>query len=53
VAREERLLPLGLAKGCVLRREVRRDQAIRYEDLERIPDSLLLEMRKVQDRLCI
>jgi predicted homoserine dehydrogenase-like protein len=50
-ARQENLLPLGLAKGCVLKRDVARDQAISYGDLEHIPDTLLLQMRKLQDRL--
>lgn len=52
-ARQENLLPLGLAKGCLLKRDVSRDQAIRYDDIERIPDTLLLQMRKLQDRLHI
>jgi predicted homoserine dehydrogenase-like protein len=51
VARAERLLPLGLAKGCVLKREVPCGQAIGYDDLESTPDTLLHEMRRLQDRL--
>jgi predicted homoserine dehydrogenase-like protein len=52
ITRREKLLPLGLAKGCVLRRAVRRDQAIGYEDIDHLPESLLLPMRKIQDQLC-
>jgi predicted homoserine dehydrogenase-like protein len=51
IARAENLLPLGLAKGCVLRRAVSRDQAIRYDDVERLPDTLLVHMRRLQERL--
>lgn len=51
-ARHENLLPLGLAKGCVLKRDVPVDRAISFDDLERIPDTLLYQMRKEQDRLC-
>jgi predicted homoserine dehydrogenase-like protein len=51
-ARKENLLPLGLAKGCVLKREVAVGQPIRYEDLDDMPDTPLLRMRKEQDRVC-
>jgi predicted homoserine dehydrogenase-like protein len=52
VARRENLLPLGLAKGCVLRHGVSAGNPIRYDDLAQMPDSLLLQMRRLQDRLC-
>jgi predicted homoserine dehydrogenase-like protein len=50
-ARAENLLPLGLAKGCVLKRDVPIGQAIRYDDIASIPDTLLLTMRREQDKL--
>jgi predicted homoserine dehydrogenase-like protein len=52
VACEEKLLPLGLAKGCVLQRDVPEGRAIRFEDIGDIPDTLLWRMRKEQDRRC-
>jgi len=51
VAREEGLLPLGLAKGCVLKRDVPRDRPISYQDLESMPETLLMQTRKMQDHL--
>jgi predicted homoserine dehydrogenase-like protein len=51
-ARRERLLPLGLAKGCVLRRPVPAGQAISREDVAEIPDTELWRLRQLQDRLC-
>jgi predicted homoserine dehydrogenase-like protein len=51
VARQENLLPLGLAKGCVLKRDVPRDQAISYDDLDQVPDTLLARARAEQDRM--
>jgi predicted homoserine dehydrogenase-like protein len=51
VARQENLLPLGLAKGCVLKRDVPRDQAISYDDLDQLPDTLLVRARAEQDRM--
>jgi predicted homoserine dehydrogenase-like protein len=53
VARSENLLPLGLARGCVLKRDVACNTAIRYDDVESIPDTLLLQMRRLQDRMCV
>lgn len=53
VARQEKLVPLGLAKGCVLQREVPQGQAIRFDDIEQLPETLLWRMRQEQDRLCL
>ena len=47
----ENLLPLGLAKGSVLRRNVAIGEPIRYDDLEHLPDSPLARMRREQDRI--
>ncbi len=33
-ASRERLLPLGVARGCVARRAIRRDQVIAYDDVD-------------------
>ncbi|MHB9005455.1 MAG: NAD(P)H-dependent oxidoreductase [Limisphaerales bacterium] len=51
-ARAENLLPLGLARGCVLRHDVPIGRAIRYDDIASIPETLLLQMRREQDRVC-
>lgn len=49
ISRAERLLPLGLAEGCRLRRDVPRDAAIRYDDVE-IPGGRLCDrLRAEQD----
>ena len=48
-ARRENLLPLGLAKGCVLARDVACGEPIRYEDIEGLPDTPLVQMRRRQD----
>ena len=52
VAREQRLLPLGLARGCRLGRDVPLGRAIGYDDLAEMPSNRLHEMRRLQDRLC-
>jgi predicted homoserine dehydrogenase-like protein len=51
VAREEKLLPLGLAKGNIAAMDIKKDQAITYEMVEMINDSVLLQLRKIQDNL--
>ncbi len=50
-AKEQKLLPLGLAKGCVLNIDVPKDTVITYEMIESIPESALLQLRKLQDTL--
>lgn len=44
LVREERLLPIGLAKACVLKRNVPQDTYLTYDDVElpvgRLSDSL-------------
>jgi predicted homoserine dehydrogenase-like protein len=46
----ERLLPLGLAEGCRLRRDVPRDQLLTYDDVEVPGDRLVDRLRAEQDR---
>lgn len=50
-ARAENLLPLGLAKGCVLGRDVPRDRAISYADIAEMPENQLTRLRREQDAL--
>jgi predicted homoserine dehydrogenase-like protein len=49
-ARAERLLPLGLAKGCRLSRDIGVDMVLSYDDVQIEGDSVLLELRRLQDR---
>jgi len=48
-AAKGRMLPLGLAKGGVMLREVRRDEVITYDDVRLNEDSVLLQLRRLQD----
>jgi predicted homoserine dehydrogenase-like protein len=50
--RAEGLLPLGLAKDCVLGRAVLAGQPIRHADIAEMPDTALVRARKLQDTLC-
>lgn len=49
-AKAERLVPLGLGKGCVLKQDVPNDTPITWDMIETVPESVLLELRKLQER---
>jgi predicted homoserine dehydrogenase-like protein len=49
VAREERLLPLGLAGGAKLKRAVEQGEAISYDMVDLNEDSFVLQLRRLQD----
>jgi predicted homoserine dehydrogenase-like protein len=50
-ARELRLLPLGLAKGCVMRKDVARDEVITLDMVNPLTDSVLFHLRTISDKL--
>ena len=51
VAAEEGFLPLGLAKGCVLKSSVKKDTVLRYTDVRIANQTVLLQLRRMQDQL--
>jgi predicted homoserine dehydrogenase-like protein len=48
--RTERYLPEGLVAGCILRRDVRKDEVVRYEDVELPAGRLADGLRAEQDQ---
>lgn len=50
-AREGRMLPVGLAKGAVMACDVRRDEVITYDMVKLNENSVLLQLRRMQDQL--
>lgn len=50
-ARRENLLPIGVAEGCHLTRNVDRDDVLTYDDVECPPDRLIDALRLEQNRL--
>jgi predicted homoserine dehydrogenase-like protein len=50
VAEAEGLLSVGLAKGATLKRPVKQDVPITYDDVELAETSTLLNLRRLQDR---
>src|ERR1043166_49556 len=51
VVRAENLLPIGLAEGCRLRREVGRDEVLTYDDVEPPTGTVVHRLRAEQDEL--
>lgn len=49
-AKKEDLLPVGLSEGCVLKKDIEKDQPIKYNDVNLSGDSLLLKLRRSQDK---
>jgi len=49
--RAERLLPIGLAVGCRLRRAVAKDAALTFDDVDRPPGRLIDALYAEQERL--
>jgi predicted homoserine dehydrogenase-like protein len=51
VVRAQNLLPIGLAEGCRLRRDVRRDEVLTYADVDPPAGTTVHRLRAEQDRL--
>ena len=51
VAKSENLLPLGLAVGATLKKDVATGTAIRYDDVELDESQLIVKLRHKQDQL--
>jgi predicted homoserine dehydrogenase-like protein len=47
---KEKLLPIGLSQGCILKRCVKKGEPISYDDVDFLSDTLLLQLRKLQDK---
>ena len=48
VTASEKLLPLGVAEGCVLKRDIKKDEALTYADVEVPSGRLIDQLRKEQ-----
>jgi predicted homoserine dehydrogenase-like protein len=51
VVAAEGLLPLGLAEGCRLKRDIPKDAALTYDDVELPEGRIIDELRREQDQL--
>lgn len=48
VAREQNLLPIGLAEGATLKRAVKKDECLTFDDVELAPNSLVHQLWSTQ-----
>jgi predicted homoserine dehydrogenase-like protein len=54
IARKENLLPFGLAKGSILKKDIKKGDPISYDDVQlKNPDSFVFQLRRLQDRFFI
>ena len=51
VTAAESLLPIGLAEGCILKRDIAKDVVLRRSDVEFPDDRLIDRLRAEQDAL--
>ena len=51
VAREARMLPLGLSERARVRRDIARGQTLTYDDVELDERSFIVHARRLQDML--
>ncbi len=51
IAKEGNMLPVGLAKGAIMKCDVKKDTVITYDMVELDEKSVLLQMRRMQDQM--
>ena len=51
IAKRERLLPLGIAKGCIMKTDVKKDNPLTYDMVEIVNGSVLINLRRIQNNL--
>ena len=49
VMKKERFLPIGISEGCIVKRKISKDEPIKYDDVEINEDSILVNLRKIQN----
>ncbi|WP_114458181.1 MULTISPECIES: SAF domain-containing protein [unclassified Halanaerobium] len=50
-AREKNLLPLGLTHGAVMKTDVKKGDLLTYDDVEIKKDSIIYQLRMIQDKM--
>lgn len=51
ISRREKLLPMGMAQGCRLKRDIPKDAVLTYDDVEIPPGRLIDMLRAEQDKM--
>ena len=47
--KKEKFLPIGISEGCIVKRKISKDEPIKYDNVELNTDSILFNLRKIQD----
>ncbi len=47
IVQQQNLLPIGLAEGCRLKRDINKDQVLTYEDVE-LPEGRLCDQLRTE-----
>lgn len=51
IAKKEKLLPLGLVQGAIMKKNISQGEYITYDNVELDSSSFLLNLRKIQDEI--
>lgn len=49
IMKKNRYLPIGISEGSTVKRKISKDEPIKYEDIELNENSILFNLRKIQD----
>ena len=49
VIKKDNFLPIGVSEGCVVKKKISKDEPITYDDVELNENSILFNLRKIQD----
>ncbi|MCX6346648.1 MAG: NAD(P)-dependent oxidoreductase, partial [Actinobacteria bacterium] len=49
VTKKDRYLPIGISEGSVVKRKISKDEPIKYDDVDLNENSILFNLRKIQD----
>jgi predicted homoserine dehydrogenase-like protein len=49
IIKKDRYLPIGISEGCVVKKKISKDEPITYDDVELNENSILFNLRKIQD----
>ncbi len=49
IIKKDRYLPIGISEGCIVKKKISKDEPITYDDVELNENSILFNLRKIQD----
>ena len=49
IIKKDRYLPIGISEGCVVKKKISKDEPLTYDDVGLNENSILFNLRKIQD----